>query len=240
MKEKADDRMNEELLAACEQSIGYVFKNKKLLETALTHTSYANEHHTDSYQRLEFLGDSVVSVVVSTDIYNAFEDFPEGKLTKLRADLVREETLAELALRISIDKYIRLGVGESRQGGNKKPSILSDVFESIVGAVYMDGGPEAAINYVKSKMAGEVEKHLKTFMETDRKTNLQEYAASHGAKEQYEIIGEEGPDHDKKYIYRVTLDGKTAEGKGKTKQDAEQAAAKEYYEKYIENGEKKC
>ena len=131
---------------------------------------------------------------------------------------------------------------------SKKCHLVVVGFDEIVLNKYLELVDEAIRKWVLDgysivdlvKERAEVEKHLKTFMETDRKTNLQEYAASHGAKEQYEIIGEEGPDHDKKYIYRVTLDGKTAEGKGKTKQDAEQAAAKEYYEKYIENGEKKC
>ena len=218
------------MLSQCEKDIGYCFKNRSLLKTALTHTSYANETNTDSYQRLEFLGDSVVSIVVSTYIYNTFTGFPEGKLTKLRASLVCEETLAVLSQRCNIDRYMLLGVGEERQNGRNKPSILSDIFESITGAVYLDGGFDCAQEYVLRHMKGEPEKLLGSFMTIDHKTTLQEYAASRGCEVVYTLVGETGPDHNKLFTAEASACGRTAIGTGKSKKDAEQDAARKFLE----------
>ena len=223
-------------LEACQKTIGYYFKDVSLLRTALTHNSYANENNTESYQRLEFLGDSVVSLVVSTVIYNKFGKLPEGSLTKLRASLVCEKTLAELSVKCGFNKYLRLGVGETRQGGREKPSILADIFESVTGAIYTDGGFEAAGAFLEAHMTGLFDTFEKIYQKEDHKTNLQEYAAARRSEVRYEVIGKEGPDHDCIFTVEVTALGRSATGKGRSKKEAEQDAANNF----LQNEGPKC
>jgi len=212
-----------------EERIGYHFKQPELLERALMHTSYANEHKKgklENNERLEFLGDAVLELVSSDFLYHNYPDYPEGKLTRLRASLVCEPTLALCSREISLGDYLLLGRGEDATGGRNRDSIVSDAMEAVIGAIYLDGGIEHASAYIKRFILNDIEsKHL--FY--DSKTILQEMIQSE-FKEQlvYELIGEEGPDHDKEFTTKVLLGEKElGRGKGRTKKASEQEAA--YY-----------
>lgn len=198
----------------------YDFKDKKLLWAALTHGSFANEHHLSyNYQRLEFLGDAVLELIVSEDLFTKFESAKEGELTKARAAAVREERLAEVAQNIGIDKVIRLGKGEQQSGGRSKPSILSDVLEALIGAIYLDGGLDACKQFYK-QCFGSFEPVI------DYKTTLQEILSCRGAELQYKVVSESGKDHDKMYEVELLFkDKRLATAAGHNKKAAEQQAA---------------
>ena len=206
---------------------------------ALTHTSYANEHAAkkvklDSNQRLEFLGDSVLSTVISTYLYKHFTSMNEGNMSKLRASVVCEASLAEMARSICLQEYLLLGRGEELYGGREKPSIQADAFESLLAAIYLDGGFECVSKVLidRLNMGDCIRKHAQTYENTDYKTKLQESINTNAADILYEICGVEGPAHDCRYFAQVVVSQKnndltkTAKGSGRSKKDAEQQAAR--------------
>ena len=207
--------------------IGYRFSNAKLLATALTHPSFGGDHHVPHYQRLEFLGDAVLELAVSDYLYAELPEVDEGKLTRIRAALVREETLCRAAKRIGLGEYIRLSVGEERSGGREKPSILSDVMEAVFAAVYLDGGFDCAVKVVRDVLGDELRPetladHL------DAKSRLQELLQRDGGMPNYEYLSMEGPPHAPVFYYRVCEGGRVlGEGSGQSKQNAQQAAARD-------------
>ena len=212
-----------------ETIIGYKFKNPELLEIALTHTSYANESRTPvkHNERLEFLGDSVLQIVSADYLFHAYADRPEGDLTRIRASLVSEGALFQFAQEIGLGEYLRLGRGEERCGGRTRPSVVSDAFEAVIAALYLDGGFEVARNFIMPFIT-----EGKT-AEEDYKTRLQEVVQqSPDAELRYEVVGETGPDHDKKFTVSVWRNGThLADGIGRSKKAAEQNAAKKALEK---------
>ena len=210
--------------------IGYRFHDEKLLFEALSHSSFANENKKTrrSNERLEFLGDSVLSVIVSDHIFKHFKHIPEGELTKLRASLVCESALYEFSKRIRLGEMIFLGKGEEQTGGRERPSIVSDAFEAVIAAIYLDGGMEAARPYVLSFIPKDITpKGAKNLH--DYKTELQEVIQRNPEEKiVYQLVGESGPDHDKRFTVRVMLNSNIiGEGDGKSKKAAEQSAARE-------------
>ena len=212
--------------ALCEK-LGYTFHDTKLLETALTHPSFGGDHHVPHYQRLEFLGDAVLELAVSRHLYFEFPQVDEGKLTRIRAGLVREETLSRAARRLDLGRYIRLSVGEDRSGGRDKPSILCDVMEAVLAAVYLDGGFDSAVAVIRRALADDLrpkmlEDHL------DAKSRLQEILQRDGEMPAYTFISMQGPPHAPQFRYSVTHNGETiGEGVGTSKQSAQQEAARD-------------
>ena len=209
-----------------QQKIGYQFNDEKLLTQALTHSSYANEKHMKKLsdnERLEFLGDAVLEIISSDFLYKNYTDQPEGELTKLRASLVCEPTLAICAKEIGLGDYLRLGRGEDLTGGRGRKSILSDALEAVIGAIYLDGGFANAKEFVLKYILTDIE-HKQLFY--DSKTILQEVVQGEHETLHYELVGESGPDHDKKFSVEVWIgDKKISEGIGHTKKAAEQEAA---------------
>ena len=218
-----------ESVAGLQEKIGYRFKNERLLFEALSHSSYANENkNLKSNERLEFLGDSVLSIIVSDHIFKHFSHIPEGDLTKLRASLVCESALFDFSKKISLGDYILLGRGEEQTGGRERPSIVSDAFEAVIAAVYLDGGMEAARKYVLSFIPEDITpKGSDAFH--DYKTILQEVIQRNPEERvTYHLKSESGPDHDKHFTVQVMLNNNViGEGTGRSKKTAEQAAAKE-------------
>ncbi len=210
-----------------EQVIGYQFCDKKLLTQALTHSSYANEHRMDKLccnERLEFLGDAVLEVLSSDFLFHRFPDMPEGNLTKTRASMVCEPTLAYCAREISLGEYLLLGKGEDATGGRMRESIVSDALEAVIGAIYLDGGLANAKEFIYRFVLNDME-HKQLFY--DSKTILQELVQSMGEEPlSYEILKEEGPDHNKVFEVRAMLGSREiGRGSGRTKKAAEQTAA---------------
>ena len=212
-----------------QEVIGYMFQDKQLLKTALTHSSYANEKrwaYARNNERLEFLGDAVLEIISSEFLFKKNPNMMEGEMTKLRASLVCEPSLAISAREIDLGKYLNLGKGEEATGGAKRDSILSDAFEAVIGAIYLDGGFTSAKEFVLKYVLSDIEKKQLFY---DSKTILQEYVQANTDEQvMYHIIKEEGPDHDKLY-YSECMVGETSVGigHGKTKKSAEQAAAYE-------------
>ena len=211
-----------------ETAIGYRFKNITLLQNALAHSSYANERWHDSLksnERLEFLGDSILGMVVAEHLYRNFPDRPEGELTRMRADMVCETSLAAVADKIGLGAHLMLGHGEERFGGRQRASILADAVESVIAACFLDGDMKAARGFINKFILTEVP--VKQLHNADYKTALQELVQQ--KKDQvlsYELIGESGPDHDKQFQVRVLLNGTPiGEGIGRSKKRAEQDAA---------------
>ena len=208
-----------------EKNLDYTFKNKDLLKQALTHSSYANEAHTQSNERLEFLGDSVLSLVVSDHIYTRFNT-PEGALTKLRASLVCEASLYEFAKELELGKFMLLGKGEQQYRGNERPSMLADAFEAVLAAIYLDGGMEPAkklvLRFVKEDLI-----HTERITFKDYKTKLQEVIQKNPEEHlEYVLVDEKGPDHAKEFTVELRLNSNViAQGIGKSKKSAEQNAA---------------
>ena len=216
------------MLTKLEQGLGYTFRNKALLENALTHSSYANENrerHLPDNERLEFLGDSILGFVVAEYLYRNFPDKPEGELTRIRADLVCERNLAEAAAAIELGSYLLLGHGEEQGGGRKRDSIVSDAMESVIAASFMDGGFAAAKEIIDRLILSNIPKgRPRNF---DYKTAFQELVQRKKDQQiHYELTGESGPDHDKHFEVEVLLNGKAVgHGVGSSKKRAEQAAA---------------
>lgn len=212
-----------------EEKIGYRFRDPELLLTALTHSSFANERHGDcrSYERLEFLGDSILGYVTAEFLYRHEPRLPEGRMTRLRAELVCEQSLHQTALRLDLGEYMRLGRGEEHTGGRQRPSILADMVESVIAAMYLDsGGLEEPRRFIMAQILQGVEIG-ETHRSADYKTELQELVQRRADQHiAYELIGESGPDHNKLFSFRVTINGESAgEGSGRTKKEAEQMAA---------------
>lgn len=220
-------------LKELEDKIGYTFKDKKLLICALTHSSFANErssHDVSSYERLEFFGDSILSFVVSDFIYKNLPDYPEGDLTRLRAAVVCEDSLYEVSKKLSIGKYILLGKGEENSNGRERKSILADIIEAIIAAMFIDSGLEESrkfiMNNLKDKIHSLVEHSEKV---VDYKSQLQHLVQqAPGEQFEYELEEETGPDHDKRFVMVAKLNRNIiGRGSGKSKREAEQNAAKE-------------
>ncbi len=212
-----------------QETIGYKFKDENCLLTALTHSSYANEHrNTYNNERLEFLGDAVLSIIVSQHLFSNFKGKKEGDLTKLRASLVCEETLAVFAREIDLGSYMRFGRGEKNSGGGDRPSILADAFEALIAAIFLDGGMEEARRFVLGFVTEELNKtHSKN--KADYKTTLQEIVQQSGEEKlEYILVGESGPDHNKRFTTEVYINSnKVGRGSGRSKKEAEQQAARE-------------
>ena len=206
--------------------IGYKFKKEHLLRQALTHSSYANEKHMKKLsdnERLEFLGDAVLEIVSSEFLYHTYENLPEGELTKLRASIVCEPTLALCTEELNLGSYLYLGRGEDLTGGRKRKSILSDALEAIIGAIYLDGGFANAKEFVLKYILTDIE-NKKLFY--DSKTILQEVVQGNHQQLSYVLTAEAGPDHNKSFTVEVHIDEKmVSEGTGHTKKAAEQEAA---------------
>ena len=225
-------------LKELEERIDYQFKNQNLFSQALTHSSYANEHrldHSRCNERLEFLGDAVLEIVTSDFLYHKYATLPEGDLTKIRASIVCEPTLAYCAGDIRLGEYLFLGKGEDATGGRGRNSVVSDAMEALIGAIYLDGGFANAKEFVHRFILNDIE-HKKLFF--DSKTILQEQIQSETEEPlHYELIKEEGPDHNKRFTVEVCLGGQVlGTGSGRTKKAAEQEAAYRAILKRQKNG----
>lgn len=214
------------------EALGYGFKNPALLEQALTHSSFVNEDRkrdVSDNERLEFLGDAIFDAVISEKLYQDAAQFSEGSLTRIRSRIVCERSLAECALLLGVGEQLSLGRGEERSGGRNRQSLIADAMEAIIGAVYLDGGWESARDFVLRIFAPVVEEAKAGLRQSDYKTELQELLQAHGSVEiSYQMDREEGPDHDKKFYMSIWVHGKKlGEGSGKSKKEAEQAAAKQ-------------
>ena len=219
--------MKERQLRELQETIGYEFKDRSLLKQALTHSSYANEHkmdHSRCNERLEFLGDAVLELVTSDFLYHKYADLPEGELTKTRASIVCEPTLAACAGDIRLGERLYLGKGEEATGGRLRNSVVSDAFEALIGAVYLDGGLACARELITRFVLNDIE-HKKLFY--DSKTILQEMVQSRqDGPLTYELVREEGPDHDKHFEVCARMgEQEIGRGEGRTKKAAEQMAA---------------
>ncbi len=216
------------MIRELEELIGYRFANIALLQNALTHSSYANERWHNSLmsnERLEFLGDSILGMVVADDLYRSFPDRPEGELTRMRADMVCEKTLAVVANQLELGRHLLLGKGEELGGGRSRDSILADAVESVIAACYLDGGMDAAMQFIRKFILVKVP--VTGLHNADYKTALQELVQQ--KKNQilrYRLIGQSGPDHDKQFQVELTLNGSVVGvGGGSSKKRAEQEAA---------------
>ena len=206
------------------------FKNEALLMEAMTHSSYANEHKEMKgiyNERIEFLGDAVLELTISDWLFRQFPHFQEGQLTKLRAQIVCEDSLSLLAKECSLNEYLQLGKGETLSGGREKPAILCDVFEAFIGALYLDKGVNEVQRFLNLVVIPKI-KNGRYELITDFKTELQEYLQQNGPVHiRYELVKEEGPSHDKIFTVQLIVDGKKYKtASGKTKKAAEQMAAK--------------
>lgn len=225
-------RAEKKLLRELENNLNYKFRNRALLKNALTHKSYANEKRleaSDHNERLEFLGDAVLELVVSHLLMENYSDSPEGELSKLRASLVNEKTLAKVAREHELGKYLYLGKGEEMGQGREKPSLLSDAVEAVLGAVYLDRGFGKAYRVIR-RIALELFEQVGTEgFYKDYKTLLQEKAQTlFRTVPKYKLVEETGPDHDKTFTVNLMIKGDVlGVGKGKSKKGAEQNAAKE-------------
>lgn len=212
-----------------EKVIGYEFKNKDYILEALTHSSYSNENKKFNFnERFEFLGDSVLGVVVSDYLFKAEKNLPEGELTKLRANIVCEESLNEVANSIRLGEYMLLGKGEEATGGRQRISILADATEAVIAAIYLDGGLVCARDFILKFMGDIIQDTRKGNIFRDYKTHLQELLQSKGENNiWYNLIDEKGPDHNKRFVMEVGInDVVLGIGEGKSKKEAEQLAAR--------------
>ncbi len=224
--------MTEEMLEGLQRSISYRFGQVKLLTVALTHSSYANEMSVPHNERLEFLGDAVLELVVSDELYRRFPDSPEGVLTKLRARLVSMPSLAELAKSLEMERYLFLGRGEESQGGRSRDSLLSDAVEALLGAVFLDGGFEAAKQVITGLFARHWPQEAEPPKAKDYKSQLQELTQRlHKARPIYRLTGSFGPEHDKRFEVELALpDGNIVLSQGSSLKKAEQIAARKALE----------
>ncbi|WP_024620782.1 ribonuclease III [Metaclostridioides mangenotii] len=212
-----------------EKVIGYDFKNKDYILEALTHSSYSNENKRFNFnERFEFLGDSVLGVVVSDYLFRSEQNIPEGELTKLRANIVCEESLNEVATNINLGDYMLLGKGEEATGGRQRISILADATEAVIAAIYLDGGFECARDFILKFMGDIIQDTRKGNIFRDYKTHLQELLQSRGENNiWYNLIEEKGPDHNKRFVMEVGINDEVlGVGEGKSKKEAEQLAAR--------------
>lgn len=213
-----------------EKKLGYSFQDRALLETALNHSSYANENRAagfESNERLEFLGDSVLGQIVASYLFLTYPKMPEGQMTRLRAELVCEQSLHSVAQKLELGRYIKLGRGEEHTGGRQRESILADAVEAVIAAMYLDGGIEVSRRFIGTYiLSGFEAEEIHTV--TDYKTALQEHIQRKAGQTLiYELVSESGPDHRKTFTMRVALNGRSiGEGSGRTKKEAEQNAAR--------------
>lgn len=218
--------MNNRNYHELEKKIGYTFNCIDYLITALTHTSYMNErkmNKPESYERSEFLGDAILEFIVSEYLYTYNKDYKEGKLTKLRASLVCEFTLSQIAKSLGFGEFVLLSKGEEMTGGRDRNSILCDLFEAVLGAIYLDGGIEPAKTFVNTYLLKDIETKSLFY---DAKSTLQELMQKEGKVLSYTLVDEVGPDHNKKYIMDAVIDGMAiARGEGVSRKAAEQTAA---------------
>lgn len=217
-------------LAELQAKIGYTFNDESLLIQALTHTSYANEKglkYTDSYEQLEYLGDTVLQLITSEYLLKQFPDAKEGTLTQYRASLVSEKALSKRAKEIGLNHYIMLGNGERKTDGANKPSILCDVMESLIGAIYKDTGLRSAESFIYKFVLKDV-----TIIDTDYKSQLQIKLSTKADKLEYKLVSTSGTDHEPLFTIQAVVDGKTlGTGQARTKKEAEQMASREALEK---------
>ena len=212
---------------------GYCFSDERLLRTALTHSSYASEHRLGyemNNERLEFIGDAFVDAVVGTELFVIMKDAHEGVLSRCRADVVCEDTLADVASGMGLGEYLYLGRGEEANGGRRKPSILADAFEALMGAIIMDGGYEACREVILRLLGDRIRMASEGKLNKDYKTKLQEILQDKdkNVKIAYEITDQSGPDHSKVFTVQVTMNGRAlGKGSGRSKARAEQAAAED-------------
>ena len=212
-----------------EKRLGHVFHDRALLETALTHSSYANENRSQGVacnERLEFLGDSVLGVTVADFLFRHYGSMPEGRMTRLRSELVCEQSLYQVARKLELGRFLRLGKGEEHNGGRERPSILSDAVEALIAAMYLDGGMASASEFIHRCLLSELGSVEPEYF-TDYKTALQELVQRQsGQVLSYELVDEKGPDHAKVFTVQVLLNGSPIGcGEGRTKKEAEQTAA---------------
>ena len=222
-------------LKSFEERIGYKFKNKKLLQTALTHKSYANEKKVQSNEKLEFLGDAILEFVTSKYLYENYKKLKEGEMTKVRAAVVCEESLHLVALKHNFSDFLIIGKSEKACKGNTKPAILADSVEAVIAAIYLDSDLENARKFIVENLKEAIETATKNVGKKDYKTVLQEKLQEHGSVHiEYNIIKEEGPDHSKIFTAEVKCEGKQlAIGTGSTKKQAEMEAAHKVLENIL-------
>lgn len=221
-------------LSSLEKRIGYSFKSRKYIDVALTHSSYANEikgtlNDRECNERLEFLGDSVLSLITSKYLYENYPSLPEGEMSRIRAAAVCEKSLSAFAKSIDLGVYLYLGRGEEFQNGRSRPSILADAFEALLAAIYLDGGIEPVRSFLLPIISQEIDKTVKSGSDTDYKTVLQQFVQQErGSLLEYITVGEKGPAHDKTFTVEVRLNGNViGRGEGPSKRKAEQNSAKE-------------
>ncbi|WP_125761102.1 ribonuclease III [Companilactobacillus hulinensis] len=223
--------LDQKFLDYLQQNYEITFNNRKLVERAMTHSSFDNEHKElgiGNYERLEFLGDAVLEINISRYLFEKYPQLPEGKLTRLRSDIVRTDSFARFAKEIQIDKYLLIGKGEEKQGARQRHTLLEDIFEAFNGALYLDQGNTKVEEFLESVVYPHIDSG--EFSEdTDFKTHLQEKLQQSGEVEiDYKVIDEEGPDHDKKFEIELIVNGDVlSKGFGYSKKHAEQMAAKE-------------
>lgn len=220
-----------EKLSELEQKINYKFTKIYLLDRAMTHSSYANQYnlpYIEHNERMEFLGDSVLELVVSEYIFKKYRSKPEGKLTKVRANIVCEASLYERAKEIDLGEYLKLGRGEEVTGGRERTSILADAYEALIAAIYIDGGLESAREFIIPQFVDAIETVVKKENFKDYKSSLQEHVQKNPSSSiRYEIVREEGPDHNKVFFANVWVNNSlSGKGRGKSKKEAEQEAAR--------------
>ena len=225
-------------ISALEAAVGYVFKDKSLLTRALTHSSHSNEsglknHHIHCNERLEFLGDSVLSLITSNYLYTNFPDCPEGELTRMRADVVCERALSGYAEKINLGRFLLLGIGEEKNNGRNRKSILADAFEALLAAIYIDAGCEG-FDRIKSFLVPFIAEEIETIgrnsgFSGDPKSRLQQFVQqAEGDFLEYAVVGQSGPDHMKMFKVEARLNSNViGRGQGRSKREAEQNAAKE-------------
>ncbi len=227
--------MNHELIKELENRLGYTFKDRSLLTHALTHSSYSNEekakgHRTSSNERMEFLGDAVLSIIVSKYLFDSLPDAHEGDLSKIRSAVVCEKALASYANSIELGKYLLLGHGEEINNGRERPSILSDAYEALLAAIYIDSGIEAVRDFLMPSASHLIDKTIREHSATDYKTKLQQIVQQKpGENLVYVIISESGPPHQKNFVAEARLNDSNVlgSGSGSSKREAEQNAAKD-------------
>ena len=212
-----------------EETLHYRFRDPSLLQTALTHSSYVNEHPREKaacYERLEFLGDAILGLTAADLLYRWNPELPEGRMTRIRAELVCEESLCRTARKLQLGRYMRLGKGEELNRGRERPSILADMVEALIAAIWLDGGRVEATDFIRCFVLQDAPEHIRS-RSSDNKTRLQELVQQQpGSSIRYDLVSESGPDHDKRFVCCVFVNGvSSGEGSGRTKKEAEQAAA---------------
>lgn len=236
VKEESDNSLYKINIEKLEHIIKYTFNNKDIAYIAFCHSSYVNEkksNKTASYERLEFLGDSIVNMIVSEHLYENYPNLPEGELTKVRAIVVCEPTFYKCSKKLGLGQFLLLGKGEEHTGGRERVSILADIFESVTGAIFLDAGFGEAKRFAISQLKDTIVDAVNGMVFMDYKTQLQEVLQKNSnSKISYIIIDESGPDHNKEFVIQVNNGDKVlGMGKGKSKKEAEQSAAKEALEK---------